>query len=448
MRWRRLGRRLKKFFTERVSLKWVPLRGDIWGIRLPRILLYVILLCLLGYIFSITYLYRNYQDKFAEAQATIIELQQLKAENLTLKIGLAKVARETEKMRQVVSELEQKGQRLQPLLSNPPTTIDDTQSANSATPANVTPDKASTNGTTSENKTKPGTSTDPKSTNTKSNSTKSSKTKSTKGASAKPNSAKPAPNAKPTNSKPIIAKTTTNTPENLDAQNKPVGSVNDVSRIWNAESFAQANRDGNDILMFNYRLVSVDGNTPQGGGQFNTIMDGFELLGQIQEDLFMLKALVPITDHFLQMLGTDAAAQMALVNATPFGWPLKDEGEGYVSSGYGLRKDPMTGQQVFHEGLDIGTWYGTPVTATAEGTVVFAGWQADYGRLIIIDHGYGYQTRYGHNSKLSVKPGDKVQRGTVIGYTGNSGRSTGPHLHYEVRVNGIPRDPVEYYFRN
>lgn len=442
MRWRRLGRRLKKFFTERVSLKWVPLRGDIWGIRLPRILLYVVLLCLLGYVFSITYLYRSYQDRFADAQATIIELQELKAENLTLKIGLAKVARETEKMRKVVSELEQKGQRLQPLLSNPPTTSNDTQPAN-VTPANATSNNPTTtpnNGTLSQGKNKSNTganSTTPANTKagtTKSNNTKTSNTKgtNTKSTNVKPNNAKPA-----------------TTPEKPDAKKaKSTVSVNDAPRTWDTLTFAEANRDANDIVMFNYRLFTSNDTAPQGGGQFNTLTNGFELLGQIQEDLYMISAMIPSTEAFLQALGITAVAHTAVVNATPFGWPLKDGGEGYISSGFGFRKDPMTGERVFHEGLDIGTWYGTPVTATADGTVVFAGWQADYGRLIIVDHGYGYQTRYGHNSKIAVKPGDTIKRGTIIGYTGNSGRSTGPHLHYEVRVNGIPRDPVEYYFRN
>ncbi len=118
--------------------------------------------------------------------------------------------------------------------------------------------------------------------------------------------------------------------------------------------------------------------------------------------------------------------------------------EGWISSGFGYRRDPFTGKRRFHEGIDISNRPGTPVVAPADGVVIFAGREAGYGNLIIISHGYGITTRYGHLKKIFVKVGQKVQRGDIIGEIGNTGRSTGPHLHYEVRVYNRPVNPMNY----
>jgi murein DD-endopeptidase MepM/ murein hydrolase activator NlpD len=97
-----------------------------------------------------------------------------------------------------------------------------------------------------------------------------------------------------------------------------------------------------------------------------------------------------------------------------------------------------------HEGLDLANHIGSAIVATAAGVVTYAGPRAGYGNLVTVNHGYGIQTQYGHNSKAYVKVGDKVKRGQKIAAVGNTGRSTGPHVHYEVRVNGIPMDPYFY----
>ena len=97
-----------------------------------------------------------------------------------------------------------------------------------------------------------------------------------------------------------------------------------------------------------------------------------------------------------------------------------------------------------HEGLDIAAAPGTPVFAPADGNVSFVGYDAGYGKLVIIDHGYGVETRYGHNAQTHVALGQKIRKGDLLSNVGNTGRSTGPHLHYEVRVNGAPVDPVKY----
>ena len=117
---------------------------------------------------------------------------------------------------------------------------------------------------------------------------------------------------------------------------------------------------------------------------------------------------------------------------------------GWRSSGFGYRTSPFTGRKEFHQGLDIATRIGTPVVAPADGTITFAGLKGALGRTIIIDHGYGMVTRYGHLKKCLVKPGTHVKRGDKIGLVGNTGRSTAPHLHYEVHLNGIPVNPSKY----
>ena len=113
-------------------------------------------------------------------------------------------------------------------------------------------------------------------------------------------------------------------------------------------------------------------------------------------------------------------------------------------SGFGERQDPFTGERAMHYGLDLKNAPGTPVLATAPGTVIYAGWMRDYGRVVEIDHGLGVHTRYAHLKAITVKVGQKVEFRQELGKLGNSGRSTGPHLHYEVQVNGKPHDPMNF----
>jgi murein DD-endopeptidase MepM/ murein hydrolase activator NlpD len=122
---------------------------------------------------------------------------------------------------------------------------------------------------------------------------------------------------------------------------------------------------------------------------------------------------------------------------------------GYYTSGFGTRRAPFVGGKVrMHEGIDIANHPGTPIKATADGVVIFASTKAGYGQTVVIDHGYGLQTWYGHTRKILVKKGQKVRRGDTIALLGSTGRSTGPHCHYEVRVNGIPVDPLSYILEN
>ncbi|MCD6582365.1 MAG: peptidoglycan DD-metalloendopeptidase family protein [Desulfuromusa sp.] len=129
--------------------------------------------------------------------------------------------------------------------------------------------------------------------------------------------------------------------------------------------------------------------------------------------------------------------QVSLSRATPKGWPTK----GWLTSYFGMRKSPFSGKRVMHEGLDIAASVGTPVVATADGIVARVKYSAGYGKMVILDHGYGYRTIFAHNSKILVKAGQRIKRGDLIAKVGNTGRSTGSHLHYELRLNGVPIDP-------
>jgi murein DD-endopeptidase MepM/ murein hydrolase activator NlpD len=127
-------------------------------------------------------------------------------------------------------------------------------------------------------------------------------------------------------------------------------------------------------------------------------------------------------------------------NSAPNLWPV----EGPVTGSFGERIDPFNGEGAFHAGIDIGAIFGQPVIAPAEGVVEFADFMGGYGRAIILDHGHGMSTRYGHLKSFACFPGQHVHRGDTIGYVGDSGRSTGPHLHYEVRINDVPVNPHKY----
>lgn len=128
--------------------------------------------------------------------------------------------------------------------------------------------------------------------------------------------------------------------------------------------------------------------------------------------------------------------------SSPAVWPT----EGWLTSRFGTRISPFTGKRQFHSGIDIAGAAGTDVISTARGKVVFAGNKGPMGRTVILDHGFGIRTHYGHNDKLLVKKGERVERGQVVALLGSSGRSTGPHLHYTVEVRGKAMNPLDYIF--
>ncbi len=147
-----------------------------------------------------------------------------------------------------------------------------------------------------------------------------------------------------------------------------------------------------------------------------------------------------LLDTRLSLLERQFSRRSALIAATPTVWPVR----GAVTSGYGLRTDPFSGGAAAHEGIDISTSRGEPVLATADGVVLLSGWAGEFGRAIEIVHSDRYVTLYGHLQETLVSEGQQIRRGDRVGLVGSTGRSTAPHLHYEVRVDGRPVNPLEY----
>jgi len=163
-------------------------------------------------------------------------------------------------------------------------------------------------------------------------------------------------------------------------------------------------------------------------GEFAALVDGLGRQMDLRSDQFsVLEAL----------LVHDSANRKFL----PTLYPILD---GWYSSNFGYRIDPFTGQQSMHEGIDFPAEAGTQVVATASGKVIYAEWHPAYGKMIEIDHGNGLVSRYAHTSSMNVREGDLVVRGQKIATVGSTGRSTGPHLHFEVRLNGVPQNPARF----
>ncbi|HJR58107.1 MAG TPA: M23 family metallopeptidase [Vicinamibacterales bacterium] len=157
----------------------------------------------------------------------------------------------------------------------------------------------------------------------------------------------------------------------------------------------------------------------------------------------VLRDVLGLIERRLASVQTGVERRHALASATPSIWPIA----GWLSSGFGNRRDPFTGGGDFHPGLDISGDHGQQIQAPADGVVTGASYNGNYGNLITIDHGFGLTTRYGHLSRFAVTTGEAVRRGQIIGYVGSTGRSTSPHLHYEVLVNGRLTNPLRLLAR-
>ncbi len=164
------------------------------------------------------------------------------------------------------------------------------------------------------------------------------------------------------------------------------------------------------------------------------------LIEQMYNELEDLEFEVTAHENELLEMTTLIEERKSILDSTPAIWPAK----GWITSVFGYRKSPFTGKKAMHFGLDVSSRRGTPIFATARGVVTFSGIKGNYGKVVALSHGYGFLTIYGHNSVNLVAVGDKVERGDVIAYLGNTGRSTAPHLHYEVRINGVPVNPNYY----
>jgi murein DD-endopeptidase MepM/ murein hydrolase activator NlpD len=184
-----------------------------------------------------------------------------------------------------------------------------------------------------------------------------------------------------------------------------------------------------------------------GGSNINNLKSDYQLkevhkglIHQMHKSLENLETEIEVTSISQTELNNFLKEQKSILACTPSISPTN----GWFSSGFGYRISPFTNQREFHKGLDIGTRIGTPVIAPADGLVVFAGREGNFGKMLSINHGYNLRTRYGHLHKFRVKKGQYVKRGQIIAEVGKTGRVTGPHLHYEVLLNGVPVNPFRY----
>ena len=167
--------------------------------------------------------------------------------------------------------------------------------------------------------------------------------------------------------------------------------------------------------------------------------NGMDLLTVLNKDLSRLEKMVRYQEESFNSLKAYLADKQDLIERTPYRWPVR----GFLSSTFGPRTDPFTGTQRTHEGIDIVAPRGTPIKAPADGIVTYSGLDPSLGNMLVLDHGYGVITRYGHINANLVREGQRVKRGDAIATVGTSGRSTGPHLHYELRINDVAINPLK-----
>lgn len=190
-------------------------------------------------------------------------------------------------------------------------------------------------------------------------------------------------------------------------------------------------------------LPALVRNRAMGGGMLATEPPALASLGSPDSTFGILKGLLGSLEERLQTVRTGVEKQQALASATPSIWPVV----GYLSSMFGNRKDPFTGAPDFHGGLDIAAPHGSPIRATADGSIESAGYAGNYGNAVVVRHGFGIATRYGHMSRIAARTGTTVKRGDIIGYVGATGRATSAHLHYEILLNGQAVNPLRLLAR-
>jgi len=184
------------------------------------------------------------------------------------------------------------------------------------------------------------------------------------------------------------------------------------------------------------QLPAVVRSRAMGGGVADVVLG--TALGPGDAALAVMRDVLGAIEHRLDAVRTGVERRRSLADATPSIWPVA----GWLTSSFGNRRDPFTGGSDFHPGLDISANHGDQVLSPATGTVSMAGWNGSYGNMVVIDHGYGIITKFGHLSRIGVMNGQQVNRGDVIGFVGSTGRSTSSHLHYEIWVNGKLTNPM------
>lgn len=197
-----------------------------------------------------------------------------------------------------------------------------------------------------------------------------------------------------------------------------------------------------DLVAHKLRVLSdldMDGLGGVGGPVGDQLEVGFDERSLLEQFNALEKKSISLREE-LRKFQEYYKDRSILLSSTPSILPVI----GYPSDRFGMRRDPFTGNRSFHPGLDLSAPVGAKVVATADGVVRFAGRQPNYGRLVQLDHRFGLETRYGHLKKVAVRQGESMQKGDVLGYVGATGRATGPHVHYEVRLNGRSLNPLRF----
>lgn len=189
-------------------------------------------------------------------------------------------------------------------------------------------------------------------------------------------------------------------------------------------------------------LYGIGGSIESGanGLSENVDLSRIDLVTLLDKDLARMKEMANYQEESFNNLKAFLVDQKDLLQRSPYRWPVR----GFLSSNYGPRLDPFTGLQRQHQGLDIVAPKGTTVRAPADGIVTYTTLDRTLGRMLVIDHGYGVITRYGHNDSVLVREGQRIKRGDPIAKVGSTGKSTGPHLHYEIRINDVAVNPLSY----
>jgi murein DD-endopeptidase MepM/ murein hydrolase activator NlpD len=228
--------------------------------------------------------------------------------------------------------------------------------------------------------------------------------------------------------------------QNLNAMAVKLGEMQ--AQITRLDALGERLSSSAGIRLQEFRLSE----TPGLGGAAPTLMPPQNLsLGDFSEKLDELSRSLETRKDMMGVLEAQLFEQAVRKRMVPTMMPVKAP---YNASGFGRRVDPFTGQWAMHEGIDFLAEMGSPIVAAADGVIVFAGFHPQYGYMVDIDHGNDLVTRYAHCSKLLVKEGDVVQRGHKIGEVGSTGRSTGPHLHFEVRYRGAAQNPSKFLVSN
>jgi len=246
---------------------------------------------------------------------------------------------------------------------------------------------------------------------------------------------------------PNIKGSIVSTQSHLDAYAKQIGELQARIMRLDAQNQRLAKLAGDKTIQNDTKVVTKSelSAVPEANRGGPLIHPKHMTEQDLQAAIKELMAVLDAKDDYQSQMESKVLQQSVLKDMLP---NIKPVSGAYNSSSYGWRIDPFNGQKAFHEGLDFPAYEGAPIRAAGDGIVTTAARTSDYGNIVKINHGSGLETRYAHASKILVKEGDRVVKGQIIAEVGSTGRSTGPHLHYEIRLNGNALDPRQYLRKN